>query len=137
MGRLVSKTAKVVSVISIFVFPIFVNAKLANTNDNKFLWSESKAQKSQQYIKNLERNRNVKLAKLLGVDSVDEYMKDMDSLYKLSLNLNKVDEVEKIMTEYEKNQVFYELLLVTEDEELAKKYRDDSELNFRFERVIK
>lgn len=137
MGRLISKTAKVVSVISIFVFPIFANAKLAGgSNNNKNLWSESKAQKSQQYIQNSEQTRNDKLCNILGIDSVDDYMKDMNLFYDLSLKLNKVDEVEKIMTEHEKNQVFYELLLVTGDEKLAKSYRDDNELNFKFERVI-
>lgn len=140
MAKLVLKTASVVSAISIFVVPIFANTKLANgsnsSNNNKILWSESKAQESQRYVQSLEKIRNEKLCDVLGLENVDRYMKDMNSLYELSLNLNKVDEVEKIMTQHEKDQVFYEILLVTGDEELAKKYRDDSELYFKFERVV-
>ncbi len=139
MKRLILKTLKATAIASVFIFPIFAHAEsVPNTNNNtrRYIWNESKAMQSKQYMEKISNVRDEKLRKTLEIENTDVYLENMDMLYNLSLKLGKVDEVEEIMTEYEKDQIFYELLLLTENEELATIYRDDPELHFKFYRVI-
>lgn len=116
---------------------LYANVKATSVNiENGHVWTEDKDYKSKKYIENLTRDRNKKLNDLFSIQNIEDYVSDMNLLYDLSLSNNKVEEVEKIMSDYEKNQVYYELLLLTGDSDLAEKYRSDTELIFKFERVI-
>lgn len=84
----------------------------------------------------MTKDRDKKLEEILDVEDISEYMDDMKSLYDLCVERDKVEEVEEIMSDYEGEQVYIELLLLTGDESLAKRYRDDQELKFKFERVV-
>lgn len=141
MKRKSSKILKAISFGTAFSLAfsafVYVNVNATSVNvESGHVWSEDKDYKSQKYLESLVLDRNRKLNDLLGIQNIEDYISDMRSLYDLSLLNNKVEEVEKIMTDYERNQVYYELLLLTGDNNLAEKYRNDNEFNFKFERVI-
>ena len=103
---------------------------------NEYIWTEDSDYKSQKYFEQLTKDRDKKLEEILDVEDISEYMDDMKSLYDLCVERDKVEEVEEIMSDYEGEQVYIELLLLTGDENLAKRYRDDQELKFKFERLV-
>lgn len=128
-----------IGIISSFMFStaMYMNANAIGVNvKNGHVWNEDKQYKSEKYFNTLTASRDKNLKKVLNIDSVENYMNDMKSLYNLSLMSDKVDEVEKIMSDYEKDKIYIELLLLTGDKNLAEEFRNDEELYFKFERVI-
>lgn len=128
-----------IGIISSFVFLtfIYINASATGVNiKSEHVWNEDKQYKSEKYFNTLTEVRNKNLREELDIDNVENYINDMKSLYDLSLTKNKVDEVEKIMSDYEKNKIYVELLLLTGDKKLAEQFLNDKELYFKFERVV-
>lgn len=141
MKRRSSKILKAVSIGTAFSFAfstfIYVNVNATSVNvESGHVWNEDKDYKSKKYLEGLVEDRNKKLNKILNIQNIEDYMEDMGSLYNLSLLNDKVGEVEEVMTDYERAQVYYELLLLTGDNDLAEKYRNDENFTFKFERVI-
>lgn len=114
-----------------YITPVNVQAK----QQKNYVWSDEKAKDSENYYEFLRNSMESSLNKLLEIDSSQEYLLDMNKLYKLSIDKDLVNEVEKLISEYEKEYIYYEMLLLTEDENLAKEYRDDMNLYFSFERI--
>ncbi len=110
---------------------VSVSAKQEKT----YIWSEEKARDSEKYYEFLKYSMEKNLNELLDIDNSEEYLSDMSKLYKLSLDKYLVEEVEKIISEYEKEYIYYEMLLLTEDENLAKEYKNETDLYFTFERI--
>ncbi len=122
---------------SIFSLALYMMPKASPTGDKSGnTWNQDKSEKAKEYQQILKDQRDEKLRTSLGVDNIEDYMEDMNLLYDLAKEKDKVEEVEEIMSDYEREQVFYEIFLVTGDSELAEKFKEESELNFKFERVI-
>lgn len=122
---------------SIFSLALYMMPKASPTGDKSGnTWNQDKSEKAKEYQQILKDQRDEKLRTSLGVDNIEDYLDDMNLLYDLAKEKDKVEEVEEIMSDYEREQVFYEIFLVTGDSELAEKFKEESELNFRFERVI-
>lgn len=138
MKRVSSKFLKFTSmgIIFSFIFSAFIYISAGANVSNEYVWTEDSSYKSQKYAEQLIKDRDKKLEEILDVEDISKYMDDMKLLYDVSVEKDKVEEVEEIMSDYERNQVYFELLLLTGDEELARKYRDDQELRFEFERVV-
>lgn len=138
MKRVSSKFLKFTSmgIIFSFIFSVFMYISAGANVSNEYIWTEDSDYKSQKYFEQLTKDRDKKLEEILDVEDISEYMDDMKSLYDLCVERDKVEEVEEIMSDYEGEQVYIELLLLTGDENLAKRYRDDQELKFKFERVV-
>ena len=138
MKRVSSKFLKFTSmgIIFSFIFSVFMYISAGANVSNEYIWTEDSDYKSQKYFEQLTKDRDKKLEEILDVEDISEYMDDMKSLYDLCVERDKVEEVEEIMSDYEGEQVYIELLLLTGDESLAKRYRDDQELKFKFERVV-
>ena len=138
MKRVSSKILKFTSmgIIFSFIFYAFIYISAGANVSNEYVWTEDSDYKSQKYFEQLTKDRDKKLEEILDVEDISEYMDDMKSLYDLCVERDKVEEVEEIMSDYEGEQVYIELLLLTGDENLAKRYRDDQELKFKFERVV-
>lgn len=141
MKRRSSKILRAVSIGTAFSFVfstfIYVNVNAISVNvESGHVWSEDKDYKSKKYLEGLVENRNKQLNKILNIQNIEDYMEDMRLLYNLSLLNDKVGEVEEVMTDYERAQVYYELLLLTGDNDLAEKYRNDENFTFKFERVV-
>ena len=138
MKRVSSKFLKFTSmgIIFSFIFSAFMYISAGANVYNEYIWTEDSDYKSQKYFEQLTKDRDKKLEEILDVEDISEYMDDMKSLYDLCVERDKVEEVEEIMSDYEGEQVYIELLLLTGDENLAKRYRDDQELKFKFERVV-
>lgn len=138
MKRVSSKFLKFTSmgIIFSFIFSAFIYISAGANVSNEYVWTEDSDYKSQKYFEQLTKDRDKKLEEILDVEDISEYMDDMKSLYDLCVERDKVEEVEEIMSDYEGEQVYIELLLLTGDENLAKRYRDDQELKFKFERVV-
>ena len=138
MKRVSSKFVKFTSmgIIFSFIFSAFMYISAGANVSNEYIWTEDSDYKSQKYFEQLTKDRDKKLEEILDVEDISEYMDDMKSLYDLCVERDKVEEVEEIMSDYEIEQVFYEILLVTGDSELAEKFKEESGLNFKFERVI-
>ena len=138
MKRVSSKFLKFTSmgIIFSFIFSACMYISAGANVSNEYIWTEDSDYKSQKYFEQLTKDRDKKLEEILDVEDISEYMDDMKSLYDLCVERDKVEEVEDIMSDYEGEQVYIELLLLTGDESLAKRYRDDQELKFKFERVV-
>lgn len=122
---------------SIFSLALYMMPKASPTGDKSGnTWNQDKSEKAKEYQQILKDQRDEKLRTSLGVDNIEVYLDDMNLLYDLAKEKDKVEEVEEIMSDYEREQVFYEIFLVTGDSELAEKFKEESELNFKFERVI-
>lgn len=122
---------------SIFSLALYMMPKASPTGDKSGnTWNQDKSEKAKEYQQILKDQRDEKLRTSLGLDNIEDYMEDMNLLYDLAKEKDKVEEVEEIMSDYEREQVFYEIFLVTGDSELAEKFKEESELNFKFERVI-
>ena len=122
---------------SIFSLALYMMPKASPTGDKSGnTWNQDKSEKAKEYQQILKDQRDEKLRTSLGVDNIEAYLDDMNLLYDLAKEKDKVEEVEEIMSDYEREQVFYEIFLVTGDSELAEKFKEESELNFKFERVI-
>lgn len=138
MKRVSSKFLKFTSMVIIFSFIFFaficITAR-ANVS-NEYIWTESNDYESQKYMEYLTKDRDKKLEEILDVEDISQYMDDMKLLYDICVEKDKVEEVEEIMSNYEREQVYIELLLLTGDENLARRYKCDQELKFKFERVV-
>lgn len=138
MKRVSSKFLKFTSmgIIFSFIFSAFIYISAGANVSNEYIWTEDNKRESQKYMDHLTKDRDKKLEEILDVEDISQYMDDMKSLYDLCVEKDKVQEVEEIMSDYERKQVYIELLLLTGDDELAKRYRDDQELEFKFEREV-
>lgn len=138
MKRVSSKFLKFTSmgIIFSFIFSAFIYINAGANVSNEYIWTEDNKRESQKYMDHLTKDRDKKLEEILDVEDISQYMDDMKSLYDLCVEKDKVQEVEEIMSDYERKQVYIELLLLTGDDELAKRYRDDQELEFKFEREV-
>lgn len=138
MKRVSSKFLKFTSmgIIFSFIFSTFIYISAGANVSNEYIWTEDNKHESQKYMDHLTKDRDKKLEEILDVEDISQYMDDMKSLYDLCVEKDKVQEVEEIMSDYERKQVYIELLLLTGDDELAKRYRDDQELKFKFEREV-
>ena len=125
-------------IISFFIFTFNIGSlKTAKANEsNVYFWSIEKSVKSFIFQEEININKNKKLEELLEIESIEPYFEDMNLLYQLSLSKNKVKEVEKIISDCEKQLISYELYLLTGDKVLSNEYLANDDLYFNFEMVI-
>lgn len=116
------------------LFSTTPNVHATQKEEAVYVWNEEKSEKSDNYYEVLENSKIEKLKQLLDVDET-ENLYDMSRLHQLALDKNLVKEVEEVITFYEKEFIYYEMLILTGDENLARQYRDDENLYFTFERV--
>lgn len=116
------------------LFSTTPNVHATQKEEAIYLWNEEKAEKSENYYEALENFKIEKLKQLLDVEET-EILLDMSKLHQLALDKNLVREVEEVISYYEKEFVYYEMLVLTGDENLARQYRDDENLYFTFERI--
>ncbi len=116
------------------LFSTTPNVHATQKEEAVYVWNEEKSEKSDNYYEVLENSKIEKLKQLLDVDET-ENLYDMSRLHQLALDKNLVKEVEEVITFYEKEFIYYEMLILTRDENLARQYRDDENLYFTFERV--
>ena len=117
-----------------FNFAIVENVK---ANDSSvYFWSIEKSIKSYVYQENVHAARNEKIEEVLEVDDINPYFENMKSMYELAVSKDKVKEVEKIISDCEKQVISYELYLLTGNENLSNEYLANEDLYFSFEMVI-
>ena len=93
---------------SIFSLALYMMPKASPTGDKSGnTWNQDKSEKAKEYQQILKDQRDEKLRASLGVDNIEDYMEDMNLLYDLAKEKDKVEEVEEIMSDYEREQVFY------------------------------
>lgn len=104
----------------------------------KYFWTFEMSDKAAIYEHNLKEIREMKLRDTLGItgDDIDLYDIDILALYNLAVKCGRVEEVEQIMTDYEKRYMACEIFLLTGDLDLVYKYYFDPEIYFKFERVL-
>ena len=116
------------------LFSTTPNVHATQKEEAVYVWNEEKSEKSDNYYEVLENSKIEKLKQLLDVDETENLF-DMGRVHQLALDKNLVKEVEEVITFYEKEFIYYEMLILTGDENLARQYRDDENLYFTFERV--
>ncbi|BAK81068.1 hypothetical protein [Candidatus Arthromitus sp. SFB-rat-Yit] len=103
-----------------------------------YTWTCQMSSKAEEYDLNLREQRDTKLKELLVIDDEDleKYLDDYNLFYNVSIQKGKLNEVEDIITKYEKDYMYYELFLLTGDENLANEYYTDPQIYFSFEKAI-
>ena len=93
---------------------------------------------AEDYDLNLREQRDTLLKEVLFIndDDLERYLDDYNLFYDVSVQKGKVEEVEDIITQYEKEYMYYELFLLTGDEDLANQYYTDPQIHFSFENII-
>lgn len=103
-----------------------------------YTWTHQMSNKAEEYDLNLREQRDTKLKELLVIDDEDleKYLDDYNLFYNVSVQKGKLNEVENIITQYEKEYMYYELFLLTGDKNLANEYYADPQIYFSFEKAI-
>ena len=136
MKKSLLKIFKIVFIGCVFSFCFTIFPLALENNNVRYTWNIEKSFKAESYEKELRSIRNSKLEEILNVEDIEPYFSDMNLLFDIAVEEHKLKEVEKIIADYERQYVFYEMVLLTENEELAKQYYDGFELSFDFERLF-
>lgn len=124
--------------VSMALSMIAINTLAMENDIPKYYWTETMDSKARMYDDNLSEIRDIKLRNILEIndDNIDFKNIDIVSLYDLAVKSDKVEEVEQVMTDYEKSYMAYEMYLLTGDKNLVDKYYSDPQICFKFERVL-
>lgn len=109
-----------------------------NQVSEPYTWTGKMSSEAEDYDLNLREQRDTLLKEVLFIndDDLERYLDDYNLFYDVSVQKGKVEEVEDIITQYEKEYMYYELFLLTGDEDLANQYYTDPQIHFSFENII-
>lgn len=109
-----------------------------NQVSGPYTWTCQMNSEAEEYDLNLKEKRDILLKELLLIndDDLEKCLDDYNLFYDVSVQKGKVEEVENIITQYEKDYMSYELFLLTGDEDLANQYYTDPQIHFSFENII-
>ncbi len=124
--------------LALLLSPVTLKVKAIDINRPNYFWTQYMENQARIYGENLKKVRDLKLMKTLGVDgeSFVSPNTDVKGLYNLAVMSDKVEEVERIMTDFEKDYIAFEMFLLTGDQTLASQYYNDPTICFKFERVL-